>query len=275
MIKHVKPAIILFVLLSVLTGVIYPAVVTGLAHLLFPSQANGSLMTDRNDKLTGSRLIGQPFSSPGHFWGRPSATGPFPYNAGASSGSNLGPTNPALVDAVKARIQALKDADPDNKAPVPVDLITASGSGLDPHISLAAADYQVNRVAKARKIDPEKLRELVQTHTEARQWGLLGEPRVNVLTLNLALDTIQVARADANVTNRYPLPPSKVYIEPCQRQVLLLHPGVIDEQRMLHRHGDFWMEYDIQAYDGSEWLVLCDLATGKIIRERKLVDEAL
>jgi len=275
MIKLFKPAIILFVLLSVLTGVIYPAIVTGLAHVLFPSQANGSLMTDRNDKLTGSRLIGQPFSSPGHFWGRPSATGPFPYNAGASSGSNLGPTNPALVDAVKARIQALKVADPDNKTPIPVDLITASGSGLDPHISPAAADYQVNRVAKARKIDPEKLRELVQTHTEARQWGLLGEPRVNVLTLNLALDTIQVARADANDTNRYTLPPSKVYIEPCQRQVLLLHPGVIDEQRMLHRHGDFWMEYDIQAHDGSEWLVLCDLATGKIIREQKLVDEAL
>ena len=275
MIKLFKPAVILFVLLSVLTGVIYPAIVTGLAQLLFSSQANGSLMTDSDGKPTGSSLIGQPFSSSGHFWGRPSATGPFPYNAGASSGSNLGPTNPALVDAVKARIQALKAADPDNKAPVPVDLITASGSGLDPHISPAAADYQVNRVAKARKIDPEKLRELVQTHTEARQWGLLGEPRVNVLTLNLALDTIQVARADANDTNRYTLPPSKVYIEPCQRQSLLLHPGVIDEQRMLHQHGDFWVENQIHARDGSEWLVLCDLATGKIIREQKLVDEAL
>ena len=274
MIKHVKPAVILFVLLSVLTGVIYPAVVTGLAQILFPYKANGSLMTDRNGKLTGSRLIGQPFSSPGHFWGRPSATGPFPYNASASSGSNLGPTNPALIDAVKARIQALKDADPDNKTPIPVDLITASGSVLDPHISPAAADYQVNRVAKARKIDPEKLRELVQTHTEARQWGLLGELGVNVLTLNLALGTVPVTSAEANDT-RYTLPPSKVYIEPCQRQVLLLHPGVIDEQRMLHRHGDFWMEYDIQAHDGSEWLVLCDLATGKIIRERKRVDEAL
>jgi len=188
MIKHLKPAIILFVLLSVLTGVIYPAVVTGLAHLLFPSQANGSLMTDRNDKLTGSRLIGQPFSSPGHFWGRPSATGPFPYNAGASSGSNLGPTNPALVDAVKARIQVLKAADPDNKAPVPADLITASGSGLDPHISPAAAAYQVNRVAKARHINPEILRALIDANTESRQWSFLGEPRINVLTLNLELD---------------------------------------------------------------------------------------
>lgn len=190
MIKHLKPAVILFVLLSVLTGVIYPAIVTGLAQLLFPSQANGSLMTDSNGKTTGSGLIGQPFSSPGHFWGRPSATGPFPYNAGASSGSNLGPTNPALVDAVKARIEALKAADPDNKAPVPVDLITASGSGLDPHISPAAADYQINRVAKIRNMKPEKLRALVKANTESRQWGFLGEPRVNVLTLNLALDAI-------------------------------------------------------------------------------------
>jgi K+-transporting ATPase ATPase C chain len=188
MIKHLKPAVILFVLLSALTGVIYPAVVTGLAHLLFPHQANGSLMTDRNGKLTGSSLIGQPFSSPGHFWGRPSATGPFPYNAGASSGSNLGPTNPALIDAVKARIQVLKAADPDNKDPVPVDLITASGSGLDPHISPAAAAYQVNRVAKARHIKPEILLALIDANTESRQWGFLGEPRINVLTLNLELD---------------------------------------------------------------------------------------
>ncbi len=190
MVKHFKPAVILFALLTVLTGVIYPVVVTGLAQLLFPNQANGSLMKAGNGKPTGSSLIGQPFSSPGHFWGRPSATGPFPNNAGASSGSNLGPTNPALVDAVKARIDALKAADPDNKAPVPVDLITASGSGLDPHISPAAADYQVNRVAKAHKIDPAKLREMVQTHTEARQWGVFGEPRVNVLSLNLALDAM-------------------------------------------------------------------------------------
>jgi len=190
MIKHLKPAIVLFVLLSVLTGVIYPAVVTGLAQLLFPYQANGSLMIDSDGKTTGSSLIGQPFSSPGHFWGRPSATAPFPYNAGASSGSNLGPTNPALVDAVKARIQALKVVDPDNKAPIPVDLITASGSGLDPHISPAAADYQINRVAKARHITPKKLHALVKANTETRLWWLLGEPRVNVLRLNLAMDQL-------------------------------------------------------------------------------------
>lgn len=194
MIKHLKPAIILFVLLSVLTGVIYPAVVTGLAQLLFPRQANGSLTTDAGGKTTGSSLIGQPFGSPGHFWGRPSATGPFPYNAGASSGSNLGPTNPALVDAVKARIEALKAADPGNKAPIPVDLVTASGSGLDPHISPATADYQINRVAKARNMPVEKLRALVDANTESRQWGLFGEPRVNVLTLNLALDVAALAR---------------------------------------------------------------------------------
>ncbi|UOA08154.1 potassium-transporting ATPase subunit KdpC [Methylobacter sp. S3L5C] len=190
MIKHLKPGVILFVLLSVLTGVIYPAIVTGLAQFLFSSQANGSLMTDSNGKTTGSSLIGQPFSSSGHFWGRPSATAPFSYNAGASSGSNLGPTNPALVDAVKARIQALKIADPDNKAPVPVDLVTASGSGLDPQISPAAADYQINRVAKTRNIRPEILRALVDANTESRQWGFLGEPRVNVLKLNLAMDQL-------------------------------------------------------------------------------------
>lgn len=191
MIKHLKPAIILFVLLSVLTGVLYPAVVTGLAQLLFPQSGKWQPMTDNGGKPTGSSsLIGQPFSSPGHFWGRPSATGPFPYNAGTSSGSNLGPTNPALVDAVKARIEALKTADPDNKAPVPVDLITASGSGLDPHISPAAADYQVNRVAKARNMKPDKLRALVEANIESRQLGFLGEPRVNILTLNLALDAI-------------------------------------------------------------------------------------
>ena len=180
--------------MTLITGVIYPLVVTGLAQLLFPTQANGSLIKDSADKPTGSSLIGQPFSSPGHFWGRPSATAPFPYNAGASSGSNLGPTNPALVDAVKARIQMLKAADPDNKTPVPVDLMTASASGLDPHISPAAADYQINRVAKAHNIDPEKLRALVQSHTEERQWGFLGEPRVNVLALNLALDAMALAK---------------------------------------------------------------------------------
>ncbi len=188
MIKHLKPAIILFVLLTVITGVIYPAVVTGLAQLLFPTQANGSLMTDSHGKVTGSTLIGQPFNDPSYFWGRPSATSPFPYNASASSGSNLGPTNPALIDAVKARLQVLKNADPKNNTPVPVDLVTASASGLDPHISPAAADYQINRIAKARNLKPELLHALIAKNTEHRQLGLLGEPRVNVLTLNLALD---------------------------------------------------------------------------------------
>lgn len=188
MLKQVKPAVILFAIFSALTGVIYPAIVTGLAQLLFPNQANGSLMTAGAGQVTGSALIGQPFGNPGHFWGRPSATAPFAYNAGASGGSNLGPTNPALMAAVKARIAALQAADPGNKAAVPVDLVTASGSGLDPHISPAAAEYQINRVAKARNLNPAKLRELVQAHTEARQWGFLGEPRVNVLSLNLALD---------------------------------------------------------------------------------------
>lgn len=191
MLKHFKPAVMLFLIFTVLTGVVYPAVVTGLAQLLFPNQANGSLMTAENGKTTGSRLIGQAFNSSGHFWGRPSATGPFPYNAGASSGSNLGPTNPALADAVKARIEALKAADPDNKLAVPIDLVTASGSGLDPHISPAAAEYQINRMATARHIPAEKLRVLVAAHTEARQWGMFGEARVNVLTLNLALDANQ------------------------------------------------------------------------------------
>ena len=188
MIKHLKPTIILFVLLTLLTGVIYPAVVTGLAQLMFPTQANGSLMTDSHGKVTGSALIGQPFNDSSYFWGRPSATTPFPYNANASSGSNLGPTNPALIDAVKARLQVLKDADPKNNAPVPVDLVTASASGLDPHISPAAADYQINRVAKARTMKPEMLHALIDSNTESRQWGFLGEPRVNVLALNLALD---------------------------------------------------------------------------------------
>jgi K+-transporting ATPase ATPase C chain len=188
MLTHFKPAIVLFALLTLLTGVIYPAAVTALAQLLFPRQANGSLITDEQGKAVGSELIGQPFSDPKYFWGRPSATAPYPYNAGASSGSNLGPTNPALTDAVKGRVQALKEADPGNTQPVPVDLVTASASGLDPHISPAAAAYQIGRVAKAHKLDPAKLKTLVDEHTEPRQWLMLGEPRVNVLKLNLALD---------------------------------------------------------------------------------------
>lgn len=187
MLKELKPALVMLVLLTVLTGLVYPLLVTGLAQVLFPDRANGSLVL-RDGKAVGSDLIGQPFSSPKYFWGRSSATAPYPYNASASSGSNQGPTNPALTDAVAARIQALREADPGNSAPVPVDLVTASGSGLDPHISPAAAQYQVNRVAGARGLDPAVVQAMVIQHTDGRQLGVLGEPRVNVLELNLALE---------------------------------------------------------------------------------------
>ena len=187
MLTHLRAATMMLLLLTALTGFIYPIVVTGIAQLIFPRQANGSLIM-KDGKAVGSALIGQPFDDPKYFWGRPSATGPFPYNAGASSGSNLGPTNPDLLKAVADRTETLKNADPCQAAPVPVDLVTASGSGLDPDITPAAALYQVPRVAKARGISEERLRQLVAEHTQGRTFGILGEPRVNVLRLNLALD---------------------------------------------------------------------------------------
>ncbi len=187
MFSQFRPALVMLIVMTAITGAVYPAVVTCIAQTIFPTQANGSLI-EQDGKAVGSALIGQPFSDPKHFWSRPSATSPYPNNASSSSGSNLGPLNSALTDAVAGRIKALRDADPDNKAPVPVDLVTASGSGLDPHISPAAAEFQVARVAKARGLDPAKVKALVAEYTEGRQLGFLGEPRVNVLRLNLALD---------------------------------------------------------------------------------------
>src|SRR5947208_3880426 len=185
--EHLRPALAILLLMTLITGVGYPLVVTGIAQALFPAQANGSLIVT-DGKPVGSTLIGQPFDDPKYFWSRPSATRPFADNAGSSSGSNLSPTNPDLVKAVQGRVDALRAADPGNTAPVPVDLVTASASGLDPHVSPAAALYQVARVARARKLQPDAVRTLVERHTEGRQLGFLGEPRVNVLALNLALD---------------------------------------------------------------------------------------
>lgn len=185
--NQLRPAAVIFLGLSLLTGVIYPLAVTDIAAVAFPQAATGSLI-EKNGEQVGSRLIGQPFDDPKYFWGRPSATSPSPYNASASSGSNLGPLNEALETAVKDRVANLKAADPDQTAAPPVDLVTASGSGLDPHISPAAAYYQVSRVARTRGQSEEKVRALVDQHTAGRTFGLLGEPRVNVLLLNLALD---------------------------------------------------------------------------------------
>jgi K+-transporting ATPase ATPase C chain len=193
MLRQTGTAFVLLLVLTLLTGGIYPLVVTGVAQVLFPHQANGSLIT-RQGQVVGSELIGQSFDDPKYFWGRLSATGTFPYNAfnaanlTASSGSNLGPLNPALLQAVQARISALRAADPGNAMPIPVDLVTASGSGLDPQISLAAAFYQIPRVARTRGMTEDAVRAVVQSQTTGRQFGILGEPTVNVLELNLALD---------------------------------------------------------------------------------------
>ena len=181
------PSLRMLIVLSMLTGVVYPLVTWGIAQLAFPRAANGSLI-EQNGKVVGSALIGQPFDDPKYFWSRPSATSPQPYNGASSSGSNQGPRNPALADAVKDRVKALRDADPGNNAAVPADLVTASGSGLDPDISMAAAEYQLARVAKARGMSVEAVHSLVSASTQGRTFGLLGEPRVNVVKLNLALD---------------------------------------------------------------------------------------
>lgn len=187
MLRPFLPALRMLVALTLLTGVAYPLLVTGIAQLVFPRAANGSAI-ERDGRVVASALLGQPFDAPEYFWSRPSATAPFPYNAAASGGSNLGPRNPALADAVTARIAALRAMDPRNAAPVPADLVTASASGLDPHISVAAAEYQAARVAKARGMQVDAVRVRVARHIEGRALGILGEPRVNVVTLNLALD---------------------------------------------------------------------------------------
>lgn len=193
MLKELRPALVVFGLLTALTGAAYPALITGIAQAVFPDQANGSLIV-QDGEAVGSRLIGQTFADPGHFWGRPSATAPMSFNAAASSGSNQGPLNPALEEAVKGRIEALKASDPSQTAVIPVDLVTASGSGLDPHISVAAAQWQAPRVARSRNLSDAQVGELIARHTDGRQLAVLGEPRVNVLELNLALDNLASAR---------------------------------------------------------------------------------
>ncbi|MES2501905.1 MAG: potassium-transporting ATPase subunit KdpC [Pseudomonadota bacterium] len=187
--QSVRPALVLFVILSIITGIVYPLLTTAVGQSVMPVQANGSLIT-QGDKVIGSSLIGQNFTEAKYFWGRPSATGPYPNNAAASSGSNQGPLNPALSEAVKGRVIALKAAGSDDTLPIPVDLITASASGLDPEISPAAANYQVSRIAKTRELTVETVQKLIAENTKGRQWGVFGEPRVNVLQLNIALDKL-------------------------------------------------------------------------------------
>ncbi|HEX4376931.1 MAG TPA: potassium-transporting ATPase subunit KdpC [Steroidobacteraceae bacterium] len=189
MTKTLLQSLMTLLVFTFLTGLVYPLAITGIAQLCWPREANGSIVRQQ-DRIVGSRLLAQPFTGERYFWPRPSATTPAPYNGGSSAGSNLGPTNPAQIDAVKQNLAALQQADPDNHQPVPVDLVTASGSGLDPHISPAAAEYQLGRVARARHLSVERLRALISQHTHLRQWGVFGEPRVNVLELNLALDDL-------------------------------------------------------------------------------------
>lgn len=189
MLRELRAVLVVLLMLTAITGVAYPLAVTGLGQLIFPAQAGGSLIEEEG-KTSGSSLIGQPFSDPRHFWSRPSATTPQAYNGAASTGTNLSPTNPALLDAVKQRVEALRAVDPGNGDPIPVDLVTASGSGLDPHISPAAARYQVARVARNRGLTTTQVQRLVDEHTEGRTFGILGEPRVNVLQLNLALEAL-------------------------------------------------------------------------------------
>ena len=189
MLTQIRSAVLMFLVLTLITGIVYPLLVTVAAQALLPWQANGSLIV-REGRAMGSALVGQSFDEPKYFWGRPSATSPVPYNAASSQGSNLAPSNPALAEAVRKRVAALRNADPGNQAPIPVDLVTSSASGLDPHISPAAAEYQVGRVAKARRLDAQVVRQLVARHTEGPSLGLLGEPRVNVVELNLDLDTM-------------------------------------------------------------------------------------
>jgi K+-transporting ATPase ATPase C chain len=191
MVRQFRSAVIFLAIFTIVTGVIYPLIVTGIAQMAFHHQSNGSLIKSNDGKYVGSELIGQPFDDPGYFWGRPSATTPFPYNAASSSGSNYGSLNPALLDGIQKRIKALKAADPDNTLPIPVDLVTYSASGLDPHISIAAALYQVPRVARQRGLSETQVRALVNRFTQGRQLGILGEPRVNVLLLNQALDQMK------------------------------------------------------------------------------------